>query len=110
MEGAFEFVSTIGLIDMHCDTLTDCNGVGPVNFLDDPKSAGAFQNPAGTKWAQCFAVLHPDELSGGAPRNFSGRADDFDRQMRILRPGQPVPPRRISAARCIQKIRGDPHG
>lgn len=73
------------LIDLHCDTLTDC-GRGDAarrDTLEDPdKVLSLSAIPPQTHWAQCFAVFTPDELRGQAAMDyFAASRANFDRQM-----------------------------
>ena len=73
------------LIDLHCDTLTDCirASAPDVDTLNDPARALALSRlPRGVRWAQLFAVFLPDTLRGeDAIRFFDAACADFDRQM-----------------------------
>lgn len=77
-----------GLIDLHCDTLTRGafsrreGAAGRVD-LDDPDYHLALRKmPAGTRWAQCFAIFIPDRLRGEEAIAFFDRyAADFYRQV-----------------------------
>ena len=55
------------LIDLHCDTLTDCkysSGLG-TDTLDDPQRVLSLSSiPEGVHWAQFYAILIPDECRG----------------------------------------------
>lgn len=74
------------LIDLHCDTLTDCiyENTPDVDTLNDPARALALSRlPRSVHWAQLFAVFLPDELRGeAAVRFFNAACADFDRQMK----------------------------
>ena len=55
------------IIDLHCDTLTDCMHAGSPdsNTLDDPARSLSLSNlPQDVHWAQFFAVFLPDRLRG----------------------------------------------
>ena len=55
------------IIDLHCDTLTDCMHAGSPdsNTLDDPARSLSLSNlPRDVRWAQFFAVFLPDRLRG----------------------------------------------
>ena len=55
------------LIDLHCDTLTDCMYAGSniIDTLDDPaRTLSLTSIPKDIHWAQFFAVFVPDELRG----------------------------------------------
>ena len=57
------------LIDLHCDTLTDCMCAGPniIDTLDDPaRTLSLTSIPTDIHWAQFFAVFVPDEQIGRA--------------------------------------------
>ena len=72
------------LIDLHCDTLTDCNYAADeaVDTLDDPKRVLRLSNlPEGVHWAQFYAVFIPDEYHGAdAVRYYESNRDNFFRQ------------------------------
>lgn len=73
------------LIDLHCDTLTDCMYAGSniIDTLDDPaRTLSLTSIPKDIHWAQFFAVFVPDELRGRRPSAFL------------------MTPARISTARC----------
>lgn len=73
------------LIDLHCDTLTDCMYAGSniIDTLDDPaRTLSLTSIPNDVRWAQFFAVFVPDELRGEkAIRFFDNACANFDRQM-----------------------------
>ena len=73
------------IIDLHCDTLTDCMHAGSPdsNTLDDPARSLSLSNlPQDVHWAQFFAVFLPDRLRGEeAVRFFDASRENFDRQM-----------------------------
>ena len=73
------------LIDLHCDTLTDCMYAGSniIDTLDDPaRTLSLTSIPKDIHWAQFFAVFVPDELRGEkAIRFFDDACANFDRQM-----------------------------
>ena len=73
------------LIDLHCDTLTDCihHSAPDTDTLNDPARTLSLANlPADVHWAQFFAVYLPDSLRGEeAVRFFNAACADFDRQM-----------------------------
>lgn len=54
------------LIDLHCDTLTDCKyAAGNPDTLDDPKRVLSLSAiPDDVHWAQFFAIFIPDEQRG----------------------------------------------
>ena len=57
------------LFDLHCDTLTALFGTPAeetADLLNDPaRDLSIGKMPAGTKWAQCFAIFVPDDQRGG---------------------------------------------
>lgn len=73
------------IIDLHCDTLTDCMHAGSPdsNTLDDPVRSLSLSNlPRDVRWAQFFAVFLPDRLRGEeAVRFFDASREKFERQM-----------------------------
>ena len=73
------------LIDLHCDTLTNCGrpGAAAADTLNDPdKVLSLSALPQHTHWAQFFAIFTPDELRGQAAMDwFAASRDSFDRQM-----------------------------
>ena len=73
------------IIDLHCDTLTDCMHAGSPdsNTLDDPVRSLSLSNlPQDVHWAQFFAVFLPDRLRGEeAVRFFDASRENFERQM-----------------------------
>ena len=73
------------LIDLHCDTLTDCkysSGLG-TDTLDDPSvSCPCPASPRGSTGAQFYAIFIPDECRGeDAIRYYEANRDNFIRQM-----------------------------
>ena len=57
------------LIDLHCDTLTDCRPTpaGNPDTLDDPERVLSLSAmPEDVHWAQFYAVFIPDEYRGQA--------------------------------------------
>ena len=73
------------LIDLHCDTLTDCkysSGLG-TDTLDDPQRVLSLTSiPEGVHWAQFYAIFIPDECRGeDAIRYYEANRDNFIRQM-----------------------------
>ena len=61
------------LIDLHCDTLTDCMYAGSniIDTLDDPaRTLSLTSIPKDIHWAQFFAVFVPDELRGEKATRF----------------------------------------
>ena len=77
-----------GIIDLHCDTLTECKytNTGNPDTLDDPKRVLSLSNmPVDVKWAQFFAIWIQDEYRGKeAVRFFDVNADNFYRQMELF--------------------------
>ena len=73
------------LIDLHCDTLTDCMYAGSTvpDTLDDPARTLSLTGiPQDVHWTQFFAVFVPDELRGEkAVRFFDDACANFNRQM-----------------------------
>lgn len=72
------------IFDLHCDTLTPCmTSMRCEDTLNDPTAQICLsQMPANCKWAQCFAVFVPDELTGkGAGAFYRRYRDSFYRQM-----------------------------
>ena len=76
------------VIDMHCDTLTECKytNTGNPDTLDDPKRVLSLGNmPSDVKWAQFYAIWIQDENRGADAVNFfSVNADNFDRQIELF--------------------------
>lgn len=74
-----------GIIDLHCDTLTDCmyTGTGNPDTLDDPKRVLSLSAvPADVHWMQFFAIWVQNEYTGEDAVSFFDRnADSFYRQM-----------------------------
>ena len=77
------------LIDLHCDTLTDCMYAGSniIDTLDDPaRTLSLTSIPNDVRWAQFFAVFVPDELRGEkAVRFFDNACANFNRQCKNSR-------------------------
>lgn len=73
------------LIDLHCDTLTDCmyKNSDP-DTLDDPNRVLSLSAiPSDVRWAQFFAVFIPDEYRGQAAIDYyEENRDNFYRQMK----------------------------
>ena len=73
------------LIDLHCDTLTDCihHSAPDTDTLNDPARTLSLANlPADVHWAQFFAVYLSDSLRGEeAVRFFNAACADFGHQM-----------------------------
>ena len=75
------------LIDLHCDTLTACDLPHPgPNTLDDQQAVLSLSNlPEDTRWAQCFAIFVPDELSPAESVAFyQTHRRSFERQMELF--------------------------
>ena len=73
------------LIDLHCDTLTDCKyAAGNPDTLDDPKRVLSLSAiPDDVHWAQFFAIFIPDEKRGRAAIDYFGQNHrNFVRQMK----------------------------
>lgn len=74
-----------GIIDLHCDTLTDSSytSQGVEDTLNDPTRVISLDKvPQGTKWAQCFAIFIPDTCRGAeAIDYFERHCESFYRQM-----------------------------
>lgn len=78
-------MNSYALIDLHCDTLTDCMytaGEG-VDTLDDPTRILSLRAlPKDVHWAQFYAVFIPDKIRGtDAVRYYEVNRDSFYRQM-----------------------------
>ena len=75
-----------GLIDLHCDTLTECKytNTGYLDTLEDPGRVLRLSNMAeGVHWAQFYAVWIQDCYQRQEAMDFFRRsADNFDRQMK----------------------------
>lgn len=73
------------IIDLHCDTLTDCMYAASEipDTLDAPARSLSLSNiPGDVHWAQFFAVFLPDRLRGeDAVRFFDASHENFERQM-----------------------------
>ena len=73
------------IIDLHCDTLTDCMYAASEipDTLDDPARSLSLSNiPEDVHWAQFFAVFLPDRLRGEeAVRFFDASHENFERQI-----------------------------
>ena len=72
------------LIDLHCDTLTDCihKGLTP-DTLDDPGRVLSLSSlPSDVHWAQFYAIFIPDQHRGQAAIDYyETNRDNFNRQM-----------------------------
>ena len=72
------------LIDLHCDTLTDCThkGLTP-DTLDDPDRVLSLNAiPSDVHWAQFYAIFIPDQYRGQAAIDYyETNRDNFNRQM-----------------------------
>ena len=77
-----------GLIDLHCDTLTDWKytTTGNPDTLDDPSRVLSLRSiPKGVKWAQFYAIFIPDEVRGDdAIEYFEKNRANFERQMKLF--------------------------
>lgn len=74
------------LIDLHCDTLTDCLGytnTGNPDTLDDPGRVLSLSAiPADVHWAQFFAIFIPDDEKGPkAIEYYEKNRLNFERQI-----------------------------
>ena len=82
-------MNSYGLIDLHCDTLTDCahSGTGSPDTLDDSGRVLSLSAlPRDVHWAQFYAVFIPDELRGQAAIDyFEKNRASFCRQMEKFR-------------------------
>lgn len=72
------------LIDLHCDTLTDCRPTpaGNPDTLDDPERVLSLSAmPEDVHWAQFYAVFIPDEYRDRRPSSILSRTGrtSFDR-------------------------------
>ncbi len=78
-------MNSYGLIDLHCDTLTDCwhADAGDPDTLDDPVRVLSLSAiPENVRWAQFYAVFIPDEERGQAAIDyFEKNCANFYRQM-----------------------------
>ena len=76
-------MSSYALIDLHCDTLTDCMHSGGTDTLNDPSRVLRLSNlPVGVHWAQFYAIFIPDELRAQAAVDyFEANCASFYRQM-----------------------------
>ena len=80
------------LIDLHCDTLTDCMYAGSniIDTLDDPaRTLSLTSIPKDIHWAQFFAVFVPDELRGETPARIS--TDRCENSQIVCRPAAMLP-------------------
>ena len=79
---------TNGLIDLHCDTLTDWKytSTGNPDTLDDPKRVLSLSAiPADVRWAQFYAIFIPDEVRGAeAIEYYEFNKNNFTRQMELF--------------------------
>lgn len=77
-----------GLIDLHCDTLTEWKytNTGYRDTLDDPKRVLSLSNiPADVHWAQLYAIFIPDEERGqNAIDYYEFNRDSFFRQTELF--------------------------
>lgn len=78
-----------GLIDLHCDTLTDWQYTSRENLdtLDDPKRMLSLSSiPDNVHWAQFYAIFIPDDLRGQDAIDFFDRnKENFYRQMALFK-------------------------
>lgn len=83
------------LIDLHCDTLTDCRPTpaGNPDTLDDPERVLSLSAmPEDVHWAQFYAVFIPDEYRGQAAiEYFEQNRENFFRQMKKFSQRRPLP-------------------
>ena len=82
-------MKSYALIDLHCDTLTDCPGytnTGNPDTLDDPKRVLSLSAiPADVHWAQFFAIFVPDEEKGeNAIGYYEKNRLNFERQIALF--------------------------
>ena len=78
-------MNSYALIDLHCDTLTDCiHKNSDPDTLDDPGRVLSLSAlPADVHWAQFYAVFIPDEYRGQAAIDYyETNRDNFNRQMK----------------------------
>lgn len=88
------------LIDLHCDTLTDCMYAGSniIDTLDDPaRTLSLISIPKDIHWAQFFAVFVPDELRGEKAVRFF---DDAWREFRS--PDAKIRGSRVALPQCCR--------
>ena len=86
------------LIDLHCDTLTDCThkGLTP-DTLDDPERVLSLNAiPSDVHWAQFYAIFIPDQHRGqSAIDYYETNRDNFNRRwknfMTASPPAVPLP-------------------
>lgn len=78
-----------GLIDLHCDTLTDWEYASTenINTLDDPKRMLSLSSiPHNVHWAQFYAIFIPDDVRGqDAIDYFTFNRQSFYRQMELFK-------------------------
>lgn len=77
------------LIDLHCDTLTDClnyTNTGNPDTLDDPKRVLSLSSiPADVHWSQFFAIFVPDDEKGEkAIEYYEKNRLNFERQIKLF--------------------------
>ena len=82
------------LIDLHCDTLTDCRPTpaGNPDTLDDPERVLSLSAmPEDVHWAQFYAVFIPDEYRGQAAIDYfeQNRENFFSPDEEVFLSGQP---------------------
>lgn len=78
-----------GLIDLHCDTLTDWKytSTGNIDTLRDPNRVLSLDAiPSDIHWAQFFAIFVPDEIRGQeAIDYYEYNRDNFYRQIDVFK-------------------------
>ncbi len=82
-------MKSYALIDLHCDTLTDCmnyTNTGNPDTLDDPERVLSLSAiPADVHWAQFFAIFVPDEEKGSAAIEYYEKNRlNFERQIKLF--------------------------
>ena len=92
------------LIDLHCDTLTDCihKGLTP-DTLDDPGRVLSLSSlPSDVHWAQFYAIFIPDQHRGQAAIDYyETNRDNFNRQMEKFHDRISPLPLRFRYAGCM---------
>lgn len=58
------------VIDLHCDTLTECGKRGVGLISDAMPHFSLDRLPEGIRWCQCMAVFMPDHLRGDAAESY----------------------------------------
>ncbi len=72
------------LIDLHCDTLTDCihKGLTRTRLMIRTVSSPLSSLPSDVHWAQFYAIFIPDQHRGQAAIDYyETNRDNFNRQM-----------------------------